>query len=71
MGLVIRMDAELPDSSTFGGPEGTNFFEIGGGKEKKRNQKEMRFQTSEMKDGENGLDDQRFISKCSDNSLSL
>jgi hypothetical protein len=66
------MDAELPDSSTFGGPEGTNFLEIGGGKEKKkkkRNQKEMRFQTSEMKDGENGLDVQRFISKCSDNSL--
>lgn len=39
MGLVIRMDAELPDSSTFGGPEGTNFLEIGGGKEKKKKSK--------------------------------
>jgi hypothetical protein len=30
------MDAELPDSSTFGGPEGTNFLEIGGGKKRKK-----------------------------------
>jgi hypothetical protein len=33
------MDAELPDSSTFGGPEGTNFLGIGRGKEKKKKKK--------------------------------